>query len=935
MPKDHLDIALTKIDGSPYDRTRWEELFSLQRRDKYMDESRFTRIRSYRYGYVEKFLAPPTFWLEWITEETEHAVDQGKAGKDDEKTQVPLQKLFTEALKACPHYDIASSYIDYVKERHSMELTTANDVRKAFDEALDSCGLDIVKGAKLWSSYLDFEVEDFEDKQELHMNDEAFGTDVKTLKEAKTRLVELFHRQLSLPLTNTEETLARLEAVTEEYFSEEDMCILKPEELNEHVERAMKQRQTLVPFESKVSLFEDPTGGSGDSENATKDDAASSTPSVPDMVASWCSYVDFELGRGCHDRMRRVFERAVISIHLHSRSEEKDFATQEAVTRLWTQYIEAFLLKDTEKEDKKDGVNSLHYVIHVTTNALKVCFSNFGIWKYHWLALEAAGTDTMTLQTSHHSALQAGLRQGEDYIGVLVCWCEYLARRIETVYLTSTTPTNSGDDAGPSGPPAKRKRGNKDSLSNDDSVESSVESLLVTYIESVEHSERWLEQVYPSWEEAWLRWARCVAETEHSFSLMGLGVPIGEGRTGDVWDRLLARFPFASQGSVSEALKWQLLKCYERPADRLQVLQKCRDMYLCNITEGERLVNSAAASFAHAQSLLMCCNEWETFERKHGDLDSVLKCLRVTGAARSRVETVETIGENDAQARPPPSRNESIPVAGSSPSEEKEKEGGPTSTVHFKSLHFDATEEDIQAVLKPLVAKYASISSSKRQAGELQPQVYLPRAHSGRSKGEAYVTFDSISTSQKLVASAAEDEEGIKVRGRRVLLSVLPEAQLKKIEIARDALPSTTVFVAGFPKEWQIEHLLTFFSHCGDILAGKVLKRQSKTAPSSSSSLSPTEGGLSQGIVQFKEVLGRQNACQMHKYEFTQVGHVTKIQVTLSKHPIISPEEASGAPVKVTKADSMTIPYIPPQVTELAKGKPKRAGSSFKPSALL
>ena len=121
-------------------------------------------------------------------------------------------------------------------------------------------------------------MEDFEDKLELHKNDEAFGTDANTLKEAKVRLAELFHRQLSLPLMNTEETLSRLEAVTEEYFSEEDLAFLQPALLNEQVEGAVRERQSLVPFESQVSLFEEQT----DNEDGGSD--IKGTTAIMEMV---------------------------------------------------------------------------------------------------------------------------------------------------------------------------------------------------------------------------------------------------------------------------------------------------------------------------------------------------------------------------------------------------------------------------------------------------------------------------------------------------------------------------------------------------------------------------------------------------------------------------------------------------------------------------
>ena len=119
-------------------------------------------------------------------------------------------------------------------------------------------------------------------------------------------------------------------------------------------------------------------------------------------------------------------------------------------------------------------------------------------------------------------------------------------------------------------------------------------------------------------------------------------------------------------------------------------------------------------------------------------------------------------------------------------------------------------------------------------------------------------------------------------------------------------------------------HLQTLFAHCGAIIAGKVLKRRG-----------PSDESPGQGMVQFKVVQGRQNAFQLNKHQLDQAGHRSVIQVALSKFPIISSSEASSAPVVMAEADKMTVPYLPPPVTELGKGKPKRAALSFKPSALL
>ena len=140
----------------------------------------------------------------------------------------------------------------------------------------------------------------------------------------------------------------------------------------------------------------------------------------------------------------------------------------------------------------------------------------------------------------------------------------------------------------------------------------------------------------------------------------------------------------------------------------------------------------------------------------------------------------------------------------------------------------------------------------------------------------------------------------------------------------REAPETTTVFVSGFPKEWQAEHLQQLFSHCGDIIAGKVLKRRG-----------PSDESPGQGMVQFRLVEGRQNAFTLNKHELDQAGRRIVISVALSKFPIISSSEASSAPVIVVKTDSMTVPYVPPPVTELGKAKPKRGALSFKPSSLL
>jgi tetratricopeptide (TPR) repeat protein len=216
-----------------------------------------------------------------------------------------LQAWCKDMTEQYPSFSLAVMVVDLALRWNEENILDANGVRSIMETVLTACGMDIIGSISLWQKYFDFEIDEHEEL--IEQSGDILSSE--SLKKSKERFIKVIERQLALPLAGNEETLQQLNTVLEEYCTESDITIIKPDQLQRKVQSAIAFREERLTFE--IFLH---------GEQYAQATAA-------DKLKAWMTYIDFEISAKQYTRAQRLYERALL----------EPVCASEAVT-LWLKY---------------------------------------------------------------------------------------------------------------------------------------------------------------------------------------------------------------------------------------------------------------------------------------------------------------------------------------------------------------------------------------------------------------------------------------------------------------------------------------------------------------------------------------------------------------------------------------------------------------------
>ncbi|KAK9880440.1 hypothetical protein WA026_011687 [Henosepilachna vigintioctopunctata] len=181
--------------------------------------------------FHECFPLTPELWLQWIE------IEKKLATSDKEKQTILT--LFEKAVEDYLSIDLWQEYANY-----SMKVADLERTRKVLEKSLISAGLHVKDGAVLWDFLREIESDCLL----------TFPKDSDAWKEQVAKVVEIFRRQLSVPLLGMEETYNKWK-VWKETLPENFELDTQPIEWG--YQKALKVLETYKTFEEDLATSTD------------------------------------------------------------------------------------------------------------------------------------------------------------------------------------------------------------------------------------------------------------------------------------------------------------------------------------------------------------------------------------------------------------------------------------------------------------------------------------------------------------------------------------------------------------------------------------------------------------------------------------------------------------------------------------------------------
>lgn len=297
-----------------------------------------------------------------------------------------LQLWCREMNEKCPAFSLCLQVADLIVRWNENGGLDASTVRRMFEVVLGTCGMDIVCAADLWRRYLDFELTEHEEFLE---SSEASDSDA--LRKSKERFIKVVERQLSLPLVGNEETLQRLEGILEEYCTESDVSLIKPDQLQRKFQAAVAAREERLTYEIYLH---------GDTYKASDDGG---------KLRSWQTYIDFEVQAKEFSRAQRLFERALLDSACAGRCE------------MWLRYAVFALCR----------LKAFGLASSILTRATQLHATSLWIRRLQFVALEGVKESesfVLRAQGVLNASLQWGFSSSVEYLQLFLAHANHLRR---------------------------------------------------------------------------------------------------------------------------------------------------------------------------------------------------------------------------------------------------------------------------------------------------------------------------------------------------------------------------------------------------------------------------------------------------------------------------------------------------------------------------
>eukprot|EP00124_Ichthyophonus_hoferi_P001584 Ihof_evm3s86 gene=Ihof_evmTU3s86 len=356
-----------KVQLNPYDYSAQVEYLSTLRSAGNLQE-----IRHAREKMSAVFPLTEELWLQWIGDEERLA-----EGADGEKRVLELYERAVADYLSVPIWVKYCKHVEASLEAQveGKDQEAIGQIRALYERALSAGGIHYDQGAELWIAYRAFE-QCLLDQAEEEAVDLDEGPDLPAVATAKSKIIGLFRRQLTVPHASLTETIGQMEHWANEQGREADLPVLQ--QLAVSTSLVCKD---LQPLEDTLAQ-----GG----------------------AAAYLSYAQYEQEHGDDPaRVQCLYERGVASHALEA--------------SLWSAYI-------TYMDAKLPG-SAVLLLIH--SKAVRNCPWVSALWQGYLRALEVAGKDHLVIEEVFQQALGAGFSQPDDYLQLWTAYIDYHRRAID------------------------------------------------------------------------------------------------------------------------------------------------------------------------------------------------------------------------------------------------------------------------------------------------------------------------------------------------------------------------------------------------------------------------------------------------------------------------------------------------------------------------
>ena len=222
-----------KLLDNPFDYNTHLELISFARNHAELQE-----VRAARQEMSKRFPLTSALWLEWINDENTIL-----SGQPSDEGKAFVTELFERSVKDYASVDL---WLEYAQ--HTMTDMGTPDgierVRQVTNRGLIQVGLDCAKGSLLWDFLREFEKILF-----------SLSASQEDKVSQATKLLDVYRRQLSVPLLNMESTFAEFEE-----WIEDVKDLVNPEDIAQvktGYQKAIKTLELITPFENAIVSSKD------------------------------------------------------------------------------------------------------------------------------------------------------------------------------------------------------------------------------------------------------------------------------------------------------------------------------------------------------------------------------------------------------------------------------------------------------------------------------------------------------------------------------------------------------------------------------------------------------------------------------------------------------------------------------------------------------
>ncbi|KAJ3681419.1 hypothetical protein LUZ60_015908 [Juncus effusus] len=332
------------------------------------------KLRKAREGMSKLFPLTPKLWQDWIGDEL--SLNQSPESFKE------IENLYERSVQDYLSVSLWIDYINFVQEHDDSvsQCTPAgvSKMRELFERAITAAGLHLIEGGKIWEAYREFE-------QALVLTFSENETEEKAKQTQRIR--NLFHRQLAVPLADSESTL-------------KDYKIWESEQGNNISNETGSELDGLPP--NVVTNYKNAT----EAFNARKlyEDRIARESDEQEKLQHYMNYIKFEESSGNPARVQILYERAI-----------SEFQVSSDLWLAYTNYVDTLKLPSIAK--------------NVYYRATRNCTWVGELWARYLISLERANSSEEEIKTVFEWAVQCTFQTVQEYLELYLTRIDSLRRR--------------------------------------------------------------------------------------------------------------------------------------------------------------------------------------------------------------------------------------------------------------------------------------------------------------------------------------------------------------------------------------------------------------------------------------------------------------------------------------------------------------------------